>query len=101
LQALNGHGPRAGEGGQLGYRDVEYNVGPTPSNIALDMHIEIEESQAIAYDVVGAFKGEIEDEVVLIGNHRDAWDAGAADPNSGSAILNELVHGFGLVVQLG
>ncbi|ODM19522.1 hypothetical protein SI65_04506 [Aspergillus cristatus] len=106
LRALNGHGPRADElgdswkGGRLGYRGVEYNVGPTPSNIVLNMHIEMEESQVIAYDVVGTIKGEIED-VVVIGNHRDAWGAGAADPNSGSAILNELVRGFGLAVQLG
>lgn len=107
LQALNDYGPRADElgdswkGGRLGYRGVEYNVGPTPSNIVLNMHIEMEESQAIAYDVIGTIKGEIEDEVVIIGNHRDAWGAGAADPNSGSAILNELVRGFGLAVQLG
>lgn len=106
MRALNGHGPRADElgdswkGGRLGYRGVEYNVGPTPSNITLNMHIEMEESQVIAYDVVGTIKGEIED-VVVIGNHRDAWGAGAADPNSGSAILNELVRGFGLAVQLG
>lgn len=107
LQALNDHGPRADElgdlwkGGRLGYSGVEYNVGPTPSNIVLNMHIEMEETQAIAYDVVGTIKGNIEDKVVIIGNHRDAWGAGAADPNRGSAILSELVRGFGLAVQLG
>lgn len=107
LQALNDHGPRADElgdswkGGRLGYSGVEYNVGPTPSNIVLNMHIEMEEIQAVAYNVVGTIEGEIEDEVVIIGNHRDAWGAGAADPNSGSAILNELVRSFGLAVQLG
>lgn len=34
------------------------------------------------------------DRYVILGNHRDAWVAGAVDPSSGSAALNEVAKGF-------
>lgn len=46
LKAVNGIGPRADDlgsrwqGGQLGYRGVEYNLGASPPNIVLDMQNE-------------------------------------------------------------
>lgn len=46
--------------------------------------------------------GTIPDEVVILGNHRDAWLAGGAgDPNSGSAALNEVARSFGAALQKG
>ncbi|HEV7736219.1 MAG TPA: M28 family peptidase [Chlamydiales bacterium] len=39
--------------------------------------------------------GYIKDEVVMIGNHRDAWVLGAADPSSGTVSVHEVVRGFG------
>lgn len=38
---------------------------------------------------------------VLLGNHRDAWVFGAADPNSGTASLLELGRGLGALVRGG
>ena len=32
------------------------------------------------------------DRQVMLGNHRDAWVFGAADPNSGTAVLMELAR---------
>jgi N-acetylated-alpha-linked acidic dipeptidase len=38
---------------------------------------------------------------VVVGNHRDAWVYGAADPNSGSAVMLEVAKGLGKLVQSG
>ena len=35
------------------------------------------------------------DRYVILGNHRDAWGFGAADPSSGTAQLLETVHVLG------
>ena len=32
------------------------------------------------------------DRLVILGNHRDAWTFGGADPNSGTAILMEIAR---------
>ena len=54
------------------------------------------------WNVIGVINGSLPNEVVVIGNHRDAWIAGGAgDPNSGSAALNEVIRGFGKAVQEG
>jgi N-acetylated-alpha-linked acidic dipeptidase len=42
-----------------------------------------------------------EDMPVLIGNHRDAWVYGAADPNSGTTSLLEVANGLGQLVKNG
>ena len=42
------------------------------------------------------------DNSIVIGNHRDAWIVGGAgDPNSGSAVLNEVIRSFGEALKLG
>ena len=38
---------------------------------------------------------------VLLGNHRDAWVYGAADPNSGTASLLEVGRGLGELLRGG
>jgi N-acetylated-alpha-linked acidic dipeptidase len=54
------------------------------------------------WDAIGIINGTSEDEVLLIGNHRDAWIVGgAADPNSGSAVMIELAKAFGALLQTG
>ena len=54
------------------------------------------------WNVIGIINGSIPDEVVVLGNHRDAWIAGGAgDPNSGSAAFNELIRSFGIAIQAG
>lgn len=54
------------------------------------------------WNVIGVINGTIPDEVVILGNHRDAWIAGgAADPNSGSAAINEVIRSFGVALSLG
>jgi N-acetylated-alpha-linked acidic dipeptidase len=54
------------------------------------------------WNVIGIINGTISDEVVVLGNHRDAWIAGGAgDPNSGSAAFNELIRSFGIALRAG
>ena len=41
------------------------------------------------------------DRYVLIGNHRDAWVFGAADPSSGTAAMLEISRVMGKLVKSG
>lgn len=41
------------------------------------------------------------DELVLLGNHRDAWVFGAADASSGTAALMELSRALGAQLKEG
>jgi N-acetylated-alpha-linked acidic dipeptidase len=86
----------------LGYKGVEYNIGPSPEGLALNLVNEQDYTITPIWNVIGIINGSIPDEVVVIGNHRDAWIAGGAvDPNSGSAALNEVIRGFGIALQAG
>ena len=108
LKALNGHGPKASDfnkywqGGGLGYKGVEYNIGPSAGNVVLNLVNEQEYTTTPLWNVIGIINGTLADEVVVLGNHRDAWIAGGAgDPNSGSAALNEVIRSFGAALDQG
>ncbi|KAI6712134.1 hypothetical protein JHW43_005329 [Diplocarpon mali] len=109
LQELNDHGPSAKDFNKwwtkntgLGYKGVKYNVGPSPDGIMLNL-VNIQEYVTNPlWNVIGVINGTLPDEVIVIGNHRDAWIAGgAADPNSGSAALNEVIRSFGVALAKG
>ena len=54
------------------------------------------------WTVTGAIRGsERPDEVVIVGNHRDAWIYGGVDPSSGSAALMELARTLGALTRTG
>ncbi|KAF2029537.1 Zn-dependent exopeptidase [Setomelanomma holmii] len=108
LRALNGHGPKASsfnnywQGGGLDYKGVKYNIGPSPDDVVLNLVNEQEYVTTPLWNVIGVINGSIPDEVIVLGNHRDAWIAGGAgDPNSGSAAFNEVIRSFGLALQTG
>jgi N-acetylated-alpha-linked acidic dipeptidase len=47
------------------------------------------------FNVLGSIKGSVNpDQVILVGNHRDAWIFGGHDPSSGTACLLELARAF-------
>ncbi|KAL4881239.1 hypothetical protein BJY04DRAFT_61961 [Aspergillus karnatakaensis] len=107
LKALNGHGPKASDfnewwqGGGLGYKGVEYNIGPSPDDVVINLYNEQEYVTTPLWNVIGVIPGSLPD-VVILGNHRDAWIAGGAgDPNSGSAVLNEVIRSFGEALKAG
>ena len=108
LQALNGHGPKASsfnkywQGGGLGYKNVSYNIGPSPDSVQINLVNQQEYVTTPMWNVIGIINGTISDQVVVVGNHRDAWIAGGAgDPNSGSAALNEVIRSFGAALKKG
>ncbi|KAL8922738.1 MAG: hypothetical protein Q9172_003453 [Xanthocarpia lactea] len=108
LRSLNGYGPSASsfneywQGGGLDYRNVSYNVGPSPPSLKLRLVNQQEYVTTPLWNVIGIINGTLANEVVILGNHRDAWIAGGAgDPNSGSAALNELVRSFGVALEKG
>lgn len=108
LAKLNGHGASSkqaskGEGkpwvGEL--EGFDYSTGPNP-NFKLNLYNEQNFTITPLWNVYGEIKGEIEDEAILIGNHRDAWiKGGAGDPNSGSAVLIEIARGLGALKAAG
>ncbi|KAM0808156.1 hypothetical protein AB5N19_08498 [Seiridium cardinale] len=109
LKALNGYGPKSTDFNKywtrnqgLEYKGVDYNIGPSPEGVVLNLHNEQEYTITPMWDVIGIINGTIPDEVVVVGNHRDAWIAGGAgDPNSGSAVINEAIRSFGKALEAG
>lgn len=108
LHALNGHGPNASsfgepwQGGGLAHKNVSYNIGPTPDDLVLNLYNEQEYVITPLWNVIGIINGTLADEVIVLGNHRDAWIAGGAgDPNSGSSALNEVIRSFGVALSQG
>jgi N-acetylated-alpha-linked acidic dipeptidase len=108
LSALNGHGPLAGDfndrwqGGGLVSLGVAYNVGPSPENVVLNVYNNPDVWVGPVHDVIGTISGCVfPNEVVILGNHRDAWGPGAADGNSGSAALNEVARSLATALKEG
>lgn len=86
----------------MGYKGVKYNIGPSPEDVVINLFNEQEYVTTPQWDVIGIINGTIPNEVVVIGNHRDAWIVGgASDPNSGSAVLNEAVRSIGKALEAG
>lgn len=78
LKALNGYGPKASDfneywqGGKLGSKGVEYHIGPSPPELVLNLVNEQEYTTTPLWNVIGIINGTIQDEVIVMGNHRDA-----------------------------
>ncbi|KAF2829960.1 N-acetylated-alpha-linked acidic dipeptidase-like protein 2 [Ophiobolus disseminans] len=105
LQALNGFGTNGTQVNRTGWvgaiPGVTYSTG-AGSNASLSLSNVMNDTYGTIWNVVGIINGTNQDEVVLVGNHRDAWIVGgAADPNSGSAVLIELAKAFGKLTATG
>ena len=77
-----------------------YRFGPSRSYIELRVNNQF--VNASIPNVIGFIPGTDppgKDMPVLVGNHRDAWVFGAADPNSGTAVLLEVVKGLGYLYR--
>ncbi|KAK3044799.1 hypothetical protein LTS18_000331, partial [Coniosporium uncinatum] len=104
LAALDGYGT-AGETvnrtGWVGALNVTYSTGPNPDAV-ISMDNQMRDAYTPIWDAIGVINGTHQDEVVIVGNHRDAWIVGgAADPNSGSAILIEVSKAIGALLETG
>jgi N-acetylated-alpha-linked acidic dipeptidase len=77
-----------------------YHLGPGPVRVKL--HLKQDYQYWPIWDVVGRIPGSKHpDQLVVLGNHRDAWVYGAVDPNSGTAAMLETVHGIGELLKQG
>ncbi|GAQ83136.1 hypothetical protein KFL_001370060 [Klebsormidium nitens] len=77
-----------------------FALGRGPARVHLKL--EMNNSVATIHNVVGVIEGAAEpDRYVMLGNHRDAWVYGAADPNSGTAALLEVARGYGSLLAAG
>jgi N-acetylated-alpha-linked acidic dipeptidase len=102
LQKLNGHGSTLKRDGWTGGLDSKYSSGPAPG-ATLALKNKMRDATTPIWNVIGIINGTTEaNETIIIGNHRDAWIiGGAADPNSGSAMLIEITKAFGKLLKTG
>ncbi|KAL8832430.1 MAG: hypothetical protein Q9170_004888 [Blastenia crenularia] len=104
LRALDGFGTPGSQVNRthwVGGLNVTYSTGPAPGAM-LSVSNVMRDAITPIWDAVGIINGTSQDEVLVIGNHRDAWIVGgAADPNSGSAIMIELSKAFGKLLATG
>lgn len=104
LAALDGYGTPGNQVNRtrwVGGLNVTYSTGPAPGAV-ISMSNVMEDAYTPIWNVVGVINGTSQDEVLIIGNHRDAWlIGGAGDPNSGSAVMIELSKAFGRLIETG
>jgi N-acetylated-alpha-linked acidic dipeptidase len=79
---------------------LTYRVGPGPAMV----HLRVQNDDKIRpiWTVTGRLTGtESPDQLVIVGNHRDAWVYGGVDPSSGTASLMELARSLGTMAKQG
>lgn len=77
-----------------------YHLGD--GRVRAHLKIQMKETLKANYVVEGRIRGsDYPDEWVLVGNHRDAWVFGAADPSSGTAAMLEVTRGLGKLAKRG
>ncbi|KAL5481828.1 hypothetical protein EMCRGX_G022079 [Ephydatia muelleri] len=81
----------------IGGLNVSYRIWQSENNTnQAFIQVNNYQEQRTIYDVIGTIYGQVEpDQMVILGNHRDAWVFGAVDPNSGTAVLQEMARAFG------
>ncbi|NXW10164.1 FOLH1 carboxypeptidase, partial [Fregetta grallaria] len=89
-----------------GNLNVPYNVGPgfttNYSTRSVKMHIHNHNEITRIYNVIGTIRGAVEpDRYVILGGHRDSWVFGGIDPQSGAAVVHEIVRSFGKLKRKG
>ncbi len=97
LAALGGPDtPKSWQGGL----PIKYRAGPGPAKVR--MRVRADDEIRPIWTVTGLIRGrERPDELVIVGNHRDAWVYGGVDPSSGSAALIELARTLGQLARDG
>jgi N-acetylated-alpha-linked acidic dipeptidase len=79
---------------------VTYRLGGESPRVHID--VQMDNSVRKIVNVIGCIRGSEEPkELVLVGNHRDAWVFGGLDPSSGTACLMELARAFGEAKKAG
>uniref|UniRef100_A0A8C6YPN2 Aminopeptidase NAALADL1 n=1 Tax=Nothoprocta perdicaria TaxID=30464 RepID=A0A8C6YPN2_NOTPE len=99
-------GPAPPDSSWKGSLNVSYNIGPgfttTYSTRKVKLHIHSNNKVTRIYNVIGTIRGAVEpDRYVILGGHRDAWVFGGIDPQSGAAVVHEIVRSFGKLKKEG
>lgn len=87
-----------------GALNITYRFGPTKGHYKVRVKVENRFQSSPVWNVIGTIPGSLPadlDQPVVLGNHRDAWVYGAADPNSGTAQLLEVARGLGQLLRTG
>jgi N-acetylated-alpha-linked acidic dipeptidase len=97
LAALQGlEAPAAWKGGL----PITYRVGAGPASVR--MRVQMDDKVRPIWTVTGRVTGAaFPDQLVIVGNHRDAWVYGGVDPSSGTASLMELARSLGTLAKQG
>jgi N-acetylated-alpha-linked acidic dipeptidase len=92
-------GPRVPDEWQGGL-PFSYHIGPGAASVS--MVVQMDEGLKPIYNVIARIRGSVEPEKqIILGNHRDAWNHGAVDPNSGTAAQLELARALAAAVKSG
>jgi len=97
LEALQGmQAPAEWQGGL----PLTYRVGG--GETIVHMRVRMDDAVRPIWTVTGKIAGTAHpDDLVIVGNHRDAWVFGGVDPASGSASLMELARSLGALARRG
>ena len=97
LENLDGpEAPKSWQGGL----PVKYRMGG--ERVHIHLKVDMDTSVKPYYVVEARIRGgELPDEWVVLGNHRDAWVFGGVDPSSGTASMLELTRALGALKQQG
>jgi N-acetylated-alpha-linked acidic dipeptidase len=88
--------PREWQGGL----PFTYRLGPGPAKVSMQVHLN--SPRRTIWNVIAKIPGtEKPEEIVLMGNHRDAWAYGGVDPNSGTVALLEVARGLAVLLKQG
>ena len=97
LESLGGRSaPDAWQGGL----PLTYRVGDGSTTV--HMRVRMDDRVRPIWTVTGRLTGTVHpDELVIVGNHRDAWVYGGVDPASGTASMMELARSLGVMAKQG
>jgi hypothetical protein len=102
LKAIEGIGQAAPEEWVGGIPDVKYWSGDLTSPKIHLVNDQDEVDEQPIWNVMGKINGvEQREKSIIVGNHRDSWVYGATDPGSGTAVMLEVIHIFGDLVERG
>lgn len=103
LQVLKGHGSKVPSKWVGGVPDVkQWWTGDNTSPLVNLVNLQDEVERQPIYNVFGRIVGlEQPDKKIIVGNHRDSWCLGSADPGSGTAVFLEVVRVFGELLTYG
>ena len=102
LKAIKGFGRVVPDGWHGGVPEVEWWTGNRSSPVVRLKNQQDEVKEQPIWNVYGKILGVEQDQKsIIIGNHRDSWTYGAADPASGTAVMLELARVFGDLMSRG